>query len=271
MRVNVDDKAIGDPRFTRAGLKLKMPRFEVLGRCIPVWMHAYSNRRATMSPEDIDTLAEVRGFAKVLLAVDLATKAPGRGGLLRLRGIQERIGFLLLQDQKSAKGVAARQLNRGSSAARSSGKSSEGEIPRREHRQPPGQPAGQPDGQPYSPDQDPALSLPPDPSPDPAPEGRDSRAAEQQQQGTPAELSGWTPPAGGLADREAKRRVNAGEISNADVSACWEYCERQGVTLDARAAKLIAIQKPKKKSSRSGATEVSESDDPYLEKLDWMR
>lgn len=97
MRVNFDSKMLGDKRFGKLGRRLGFNRFEAYGRCYPVWNAAYENRSALMDLGDIDALAECEGFGAAMLEVDLAVDE-GHGP--RLRGVNERILWLLGQDAK---------------------------------------------------------------------------------------------------------------------------------------------------------------------------
>ena len=114
MRVNVDSRALLDPRFARLGMRCSpaINRHEALGRCIRVWNAAYEARSPIMLCEDVDAHAEVIGFADAMIGSGLAALLdPSDADLLRrahLRGVKGRIDWLLLQDKKSALGVAKR-------------------------------------------------------------------------------------------------------------------------------------------------------------------
>lgn len=250
MRVNYQGKWLDDPAFSRAGFKLKMHKLDVHGRMLALYRYCLEQRTAILTMEDVDGIAEREGFATVLVAVGIAQEKRSRTTRkvprVSFPAIVEELKWLIELDIKRSKANEARR-SQGTSQGKSQG-SSNSELVH---------------------DPVPAAALAPEREHEQ--QQQEQQAAEQQQQGSPAVRSGWTPPAGGLADREAKRRIASGEITSADVAACWEYCEQKGVTLDARAAKLIAIQKPKRKAPKSNAAEISESDDPYLEKLDWMR
>src|SRR5688500_11556031 len=100
MRVNVDTKAFTDPRFFRLGAKLKTNRHEALGRCLLVWSVAYENRSPIITAADIDAAADQIGFAAAMIAADLAQNHRGK---VRLRGIVDRVHWLIGQDRKREK------------------------------------------------------------------------------------------------------------------------------------------------------------------------
>jgi hypothetical protein len=169
-RVNVDDVAFMDRRFKLLGGRLGITWQEALGRCLPVWALAYAKRTAILPSGDIDALGERPGFAAAMCDVDLA--AEDEGGLY-LRGVADRIDFLLIQDAKREKarrakldaaGIASpRRPSRGTSRPRA-------EVPAAPS------PGTIPEEGPYSPDLDldlapdledlpPARAIPPTPEP----------------------------------------------------------------------------------------------------------
>ena len=143
VRVNVDSKALGDPRFKLLGRALGVTWFEALGRCLPVWMACYDKRSANLATDEIDLIAERDGFA---LAMKDARLCRPTGRQMRIAGVTERIEFLKQQKERSLKGVEART---GRSTTRVTERST----------------VGLPNGQPYSPDQDHALSPDQDQAP----------------------------------------------------------------------------------------------------------
>lgn len=92
MRVNVDSKVLGDPRFRRLGHALRISWREALGIAVVLWLQAYENRSAYFGREDVDLVVEREGFAAALISSDLAEDAGD--GRLRLRGVTDRIAFL---------------------------------------------------------------------------------------------------------------------------------------------------------------------------------
>lgn len=157
-RVNVDDVAFMDRRFKLLGGRLAITWQEALGRCLPVWALCYHKRSAILAAGDIDALAERRGFAAAMLGVDLA--AEDEGGLY-LRGVADRIDFLLIQDAKREK---ARQAKLEAHGVASPRRPSRGTG--RPHGDSPtaASPGTIPEEGPYSPDLDPDLDLDRDPS-----------------------------------------------------------------------------------------------------------
>lgn len=260
--MNVEGKALDDPRFARAGLKVQLHRRDVLGRCAAIWHYCYEQRTDTLTMDDVDGLAEHEGFALALVAAGLAERPRGRGRQIRLKGTGEQLKWLVDQDAKRKLALEAKRATLEAKRAAESPAAVPRDIPRDIPRD---RPTGRPS--------DLILDLDPEHAAALAPEREHEQqqhaqqTAVQQQQGSPAVRSGWTPPAGGLADREARRRVSAGEITNADVIACWEYCVRQGVhakpDADARAAKLVAIQKPEAKrfGAKSARVHVASNDE----------
>jgi hypothetical protein len=146
-RVNVDDVAFMDRRFKLLGGRLGITWQEALGRCLPVWAFAYAKRTAILKAGDIDAVAERQGFAAAMADPDVDLAAEDEGGLY-LRGVTDRIDFLLIQDAKRDKARRAKMDAAGVA------------VPR---RRPPGpSPGTAPQVGPYSPDLDldPDLDVP---------------------------------------------------------------------------------------------------------------
>jgi hypothetical protein len=101
VRVNVDESALTDPRFRRLARYLAIVLFEAIGRCVPVWMTAYNRRSAILTAEDVDIAADRDGFAAAMVRAELADQLEGEQ--VRLRGVTERIQFLLKQVEKARK------------------------------------------------------------------------------------------------------------------------------------------------------------------------
>ncbi len=133
MRVNVDGKMLADPRFKKLGQRLRVSHFEAFGRVLPVWMMAYENRSAFMSPDDVDALGELAGLADAMIACDLAV---AQDGTLRLRGVEERVRWLLEQDRKRDLAAQARRAKR---SPKPSPSTSPGTFPREVPREFPDQ------------------------------------------------------------------------------------------------------------------------------------
>jgi hypothetical protein len=106
VRVNVEGKAMTDPRFKALGNEIGATWFEAMGRCLAVWALAYERRTAVMLDRHIDAAAEMRGFARAMVAAELAGDVPGG---VRLAGVTEGVQWLLIQDTKRAKALAAKR------------------------------------------------------------------------------------------------------------------------------------------------------------------
>jgi uncharacterized phage protein (TIGR02220 family) len=101
VRVNVDESALTDPRFQRLRRYLSITFHEGIGRAVPVWMTAYNRRSAIMTTEDVDIAADLDGFAGAMVRADLAEQVDESH--VRLRGVEDRIQFLLKQVAKARK------------------------------------------------------------------------------------------------------------------------------------------------------------------------
>ena len=135
IRVNVDLEFPSSPGFKRLVRKLQLPAAHALGCCVQLWAACYVARTPFISRDDADAAADLDGFADALVGAGLAdeakqgdtteidvvvkrqplqvatfTKVAESDGV-RVRGVAERIGFLLLQGERSKLGVAARKNN----------------------------------------------------------------------------------------------------------------------------------------------------------------
>src|SRR5690242_6272914 len=86
MRVNVDSKALKDPRFRRMARELEINWHEALGLCIEVWNYAYEARSELLAGDDIDSIVDRAGVAVAMLGAGLAEVA---GDQLRLCGVRK--------------------------------------------------------------------------------------------------------------------------------------------------------------------------------------
>jgi uncharacterized phage protein (TIGR02220 family) len=149
MRINIDEKILSDPRVKLAAARLRIGHYELIGRLLPVWTAAYNARSAVMPRRNVDVLSELPGFADALVAEDMANACDG--DCVRLRGVAERIEFLLLQDAKRAQAVRAKREAAGLANDQSAGRpAGQSELPAADH----------PSGHAYS------LTLSPDQAPD---------------------------------------------------------------------------------------------------------
>lgn len=169
MRINVDESALSEPRIRRIARRLRISHFEVLGRILHVWMLCYQRRTAIVDSVDVDIAAgDIDGFADAMLAEGLADHPPGAEehppgdrehpgvGMIYIRGVTERIGFLEKQAEKGRKSGESRRnhstSNRSSTAAKK---------PAEQKREPQFN-RGSADHRTYSPDLDLDLDLAPD-------------------------------------------------------------------------------------------------------------
>lgn len=105
-RVNIDGKLWQDPRARKVGRLLGWSLREVVGTLAAVWNVAYDSKCDELDVEDVDTAAEHDGFAAVLVASRMASVvSPER---IRLRGVQERIAYLLKQADLGRRGGLAK-------------------------------------------------------------------------------------------------------------------------------------------------------------------
>lgn len=108
-RINVESDAVsGDPRIVKRLPRFTgLTRFDALGRLVLVWGLGYSRKSTTLSEEDIDDAAEHTGFASAMVRAELADVAGD--GIVRVRGLEARIGYLLTQAEKASAAGKARQ------------------------------------------------------------------------------------------------------------------------------------------------------------------
>lgn len=107
-RVNLDGKVWKDPRVKRLAKRRTWSVRETIGTLAAVWDVAYDNRTPIMPRIDVDTAADTEGFAADMVAEDLATPIGDNLLDVRLRGVTERIDFLLTQAQRGRLGGLAK-------------------------------------------------------------------------------------------------------------------------------------------------------------------
>lgn len=106
-RLSLDGKVWKDPRVKRLAKRHKWSLRETIGTLAAVWDVAYDNKSPIMSRIDVDTAAETDNFAADMIAEDLATPIGDDMVQVRLRGVNERIQYLLAQaDRGRAGGLA---------------------------------------------------------------------------------------------------------------------------------------------------------------------
>jgi uncharacterized phage protein (TIGR02220 family) len=76
---------------------------ETVGTLVAVWQEAYNAKSEVMAPQDIDTAAELDGFAEHLSCPQVALADALEHGM-RLHGVRDRIDYLLLQAERGRKG-----------------------------------------------------------------------------------------------------------------------------------------------------------------------
>lgn len=116
--MSVDGSALRDPRILRLVRLLGLPRHHVLGQMLDVWGLCYDRVSAVVSTLDVDTTAELDGFADALCdpRVDLAEAS---GDSIRVRGVEKRIRYLLNQRERGRAGGKSSGISRTSKQARS--------------------------------------------------------------------------------------------------------------------------------------------------------
>lgn len=107
-RVNVDSAVWTDPRIKRLAKLCQFSMRETVGTLVAVWQEAYNAKSEVMSPMDIDTAAEVEGFADRLASPQVVLADATDLGL-RLHGVRDRIDYLLLQAERGRKGGHIKQ------------------------------------------------------------------------------------------------------------------------------------------------------------------
>jgi hypothetical protein len=110
-RVNLDGKVWKDPRVKRLAKRRSWSLRETIGTLAAVWDVAYDNKTPVMPRVDVDTAADTDGFAADMIAEDLATPIGDDLLDVRLRGVQERIQYLLHQAELGSVGGKKRASN----------------------------------------------------------------------------------------------------------------------------------------------------------------
>lgn len=117
-RVNVDIGVVqNDPRWKVLCRDTSMTLPLALGHAMLLWGAAYDLRSPVMSEEHVDLASLRAGFARELVHASLADETPEG---IRIRGVEERIEYLLTQHERGRKGGLAsaqaraqRPLNKG--------------------------------------------------------------------------------------------------------------------------------------------------------------
>lgn len=107
VRVNVDGDALRDTRVVkRLPRALGLDLYATLGRLVHVWILGYDQRSAIVTAIDIDDAANLDGFATAMIKAELAEDMGD--GKVRIRGVADRIGYLLAAAENGRKGGRAR-------------------------------------------------------------------------------------------------------------------------------------------------------------------
>ncbi len=107
-RVNLDGKVWKDPRVKRLAKRRGITIHTTVGMLAAVWDVAYDNKTPIMPRIDVDTAADADNFAADMVAEDLATPITDDLVSVRLRGVTERIQYLLQQAERGRKGGLVR-------------------------------------------------------------------------------------------------------------------------------------------------------------------
>ena len=100
-RMSIDDMFLRDPRITRLARVLGVSKFDARGRLLEVIGVVYDRVDDLLTELDIDTAAEIDGFAKRMVEVDLAVPSRGK---FRVRGASERINYLRSREESGRAG-----------------------------------------------------------------------------------------------------------------------------------------------------------------------
>jgi len=91
-RVNVETKALADPRFKVLGRLLGSSHFDALGRCIAVWHYCLDKQVHGVSGSMLDAISEQESFGDSLVKAGLAEKTEDEQ--YRICGLSGRIEWL---------------------------------------------------------------------------------------------------------------------------------------------------------------------------------
>lgn len=108
MRVNVDEKALNDPRFRRLARTLELTHVDyAIGMVVRVWLAALNrvddaNPDGLLARDDAEDATDHRTLIESMIACGLAEERTS--GMLYFHGIAERAEFLRLQRRKGSQG-----------------------------------------------------------------------------------------------------------------------------------------------------------------------
>ena len=107
-RVNVDIGVVrNDPRWLILCRDTGLPLWGVLGHALLAWGAAYERKLVMLPAEHIDLAADRTGFAHELCRAGLATETPDG---IRMCGVEERIQYLLTQQDRGRRGGLAKAI-----------------------------------------------------------------------------------------------------------------------------------------------------------------
>ncbi len=107
-RVNLDSMVWTDPRVKRLAKLAGMSMPFVVGTLAAVWNVAYEAKDPIMRALDVDTAAEVDGFAAMMMAPSVQLAEARDHGAVFLRGVTKRIAYLLTQAERGRLGGLAK-------------------------------------------------------------------------------------------------------------------------------------------------------------------
>ena len=109
MRLSVDSLFLRDPRVKRLAMLVKRHERHVRGDLLEIWEVCFLRRTALLEALDIDAQSEAEGYADAMVRAGLATETPDG---IRVHGVEERLSWLLAQDEKRSKANAVRNGKR---------------------------------------------------------------------------------------------------------------------------------------------------------------
>jgi hypothetical protein len=129
VRINIEDRALRDPNINRRLPRFTgLSRFDAFGRLLHVWGLAYDQRSAFALIEDVDDRAEHEGFAMAMVQAELAELTSET--TIRMRGVEERIEYLVSAAESGQKGGATRAKQAAAGGRGAGGKFTKGSTTR---------------------------------------------------------------------------------------------------------------------------------------------
>ncbi len=108
-RMAIDDSFMRDPRVIRLSKLCGWSRRETNGCLLDVYAVVYDRASETILAADVDTAAELEGFAEKMVEVGLASPVTrvgfaNSGSLLRISGAKKRIKYLKTREESGRQG-----------------------------------------------------------------------------------------------------------------------------------------------------------------------